>query len=768
MTGNQEVYKQCMSLGHNAAWDLDWRKAIENYSKALQEIPEDPKALTAIGLAYTELQQYNEAIEYYNHAAKASSGDPVITERIARLYERIGDLPNATRASIEAGDQYAKANDVAKAIENWSQVTTFDPEDITSRSRLADLLERIGRMEESANEFLEIAALLQHGGDQEASKKMVEHAVSLVPHGRIFQDALSAIQSGQMLSRPARRQGGTGPIIMSQVRQFDQNVVPNRVGRAVDPITETKQNALVALAGFLFNQQSTGQATTPARRDMPKHNDNGYNAKIALHLSQAIDAQTHDQVAQAIYELSAATSKGLNHPAAYFNLGFLFFQNGEYDKAHKYLQKSQANPDYALGSKLLIGRILRKANKLNGAARVYMEAMAFADTTSISTAHYENLMEQYESIIDAFERDADAKARETLCDNVEAQLIRTDWRQHLKSIREELVGSSESLATPIISVLLQTKSTGLIEAMTSIRTYNDKGKTREALETAFFALDESPNFLPLHQMIADLLYKLHDKQAAVQKYKIIAHTYTSRGENARAVQLLRHAVSLIPMDMDVRKLLIDNLMAMGQAEDAIRENLLIADIYLQLAEFERASQICQESMQLCQRSKGSQRLEADILRRIADIDTQRLDWRQALHNYERVKSIQPDDEKTRKAIVDIYIHLGQTSNAMHEVEDFVAVLSDAGHSTRAIGFIQILIREYPDANALGIILARVLLENGDKTQAIAALDTQGEELMKKGDSKGAIKIIEQILTMNPPNASDYKNLLDQLKTNQPG
>ncbi len=119
---------------------------------------------------------------------------------------------------------------------------------------------------------------------------------------------------------------------------------------------------------------------------------------------------------------------------------FLYFQNGEYDKALKYLQKSQANPEHALGSKLLIGRILRKANKLNGAARVYMEAMAFADTTTVPADQYENLMDQYEPIIDAFERDAEAKDREAVCDNVETQLIRTDWRQHLQGIREELTG----------------------------------------------------------------------------------------------------------------------------------------------------------------------------------------------------------------------------------------------------------------------------------------------------------------------------------------
>jgi tetratricopeptide (TPR) repeat protein len=766
MTGNQDSYKNFMSLGHNAAWDLDWPAAIEQYELALKEMPEDPKALTAIGLAYTELQSFPEAIDFYNRAARASAGDPVILERIARLYERIGDLANATKSSIEAGDQYAKANDVSKAIDNWSQVASFDPEDITSRSRLADILERIGRKDEAAKEYLEIAALLQHADDQAAARKIIEHAVELSPHGKETQNALTLVQAGQLLSKPTRRQGGTGPIIMSQVRKFDQNVVPSRIGRSTDPITETKQNALIALAGFLFEQQGAANSARPSRGNDPKQNGSGPNAKIALHLSQAIDAQTHDQIPQAIFELSAATSKGMDHPAANFNLGFLHYQNGEYEKALKYLQKSQASPDYALGSKLLIGRILKKANKLSGAARVYMEAMTIADMTTVPDNQIDNLMSLYEPIIDTFERDADDAGRESVCDNVETQLIRTDWRQHLRGIREEIMGSSESLATPIISVLLQTKSSGLIEAMTSIRNYNEKGKPREALETAFFALDESPNFLPLHQMIADLLYKLHEKQAAIQKYKIIAQTYTSRGENTRAVQMLRHAVSLMPMDMDLRKLLIDNLKTMGQSEDAIRENLQIADIYIQLAEFEKASQICQETMRLCQSTKGSRRLEAEILRRIADIDTQRLDWKQALHNYELVKSIQPDDEKTRKAIVDIHFHQGQVDNAITEARDFMLELINAGQSTRAAGFIQMLCREYPDKPGLKALAGEESPASTDKTRAIEALNTVGEELMNKGDINGAIDIIEQILAMDPPNLSEYKSLLDQLKKSQ--
>src|SRR3970282_70801 len=41
MTGRQDLYDESMQLGHSAAWDLQWDRAIEYYNKALAEIPED-------------------------------------------------------------------------------------------------------------------------------------------------------------------------------------------------------------------------------------------------------------------------------------------------------------------------------------------------------------------------------------------------------------------------------------------------------------------------------------------------------------------------------------------------------------------------------------------------------------------------------------------------------------------------------------------------------------------------------------------------------
>ncbi len=55
-------------------------------------------------------------------------------------------------------------------------------------------------------------------------------------------------------------------------------------------------------------------------------------AKIILHLSQAIDMQSHGQEKNAITELESAMEAGLDSSAAYFLLGFLQSKSDQLDK----------------------------------------------------------------------------------------------------------------------------------------------------------------------------------------------------------------------------------------------------------------------------------------------------------------------------------------------------------------------------------------------------------------------------------------------------
>jgi cytochrome c-type biogenesis protein CcmH/NrfG len=56
MTINQDAFQKAMNLGHSAAWDQMWDQAARYYRQALDLMPDNPKALTSLGLALFEMQ----------------------------------------------------------------------------------------------------------------------------------------------------------------------------------------------------------------------------------------------------------------------------------------------------------------------------------------------------------------------------------------------------------------------------------------------------------------------------------------------------------------------------------------------------------------------------------------------------------------------------------------------------------------------------------------------------------------------------------------
>jgi len=81
MTGRRNVYEQAMTRGHSAAWDQQWDKAIACYRAALSEFPDDPKALTSLGLATMQSDKLEEALAIYQRATQLTPGDPVAPEK---------------------------------------------------------------------------------------------------------------------------------------------------------------------------------------------------------------------------------------------------------------------------------------------------------------------------------------------------------------------------------------------------------------------------------------------------------------------------------------------------------------------------------------------------------------------------------------------------------------------------------------------------------------------------------------------------------------
>src|ERR1051325_147128 len=137
MPGREDIFQKAMNEGHSAAWDQEWSKAATAYRKALQEMPDQPKALNALGLALYQQGDYEEALQISKLVAQITPNEPIPMEKLAQLFERTGHLKEAIEAASRAADLFLNQRDIDKAIENWVRVTMLDPDNVMAHSRLA-------------------------------------------------------------------------------------------------------------------------------------------------------------------------------------------------------------------------------------------------------------------------------------------------------------------------------------------------------------------------------------------------------------------------------------------------------------------------------------------------------------------------------------------------------------------------------------------------------------------------------------------------------
>jgi tetratricopeptide (TPR) repeat protein len=772
MAGNKESFQKAMNQGHSAAWDQEWEKSADFYQAALDEFPNHPQAITSLGLALFELQNYTAALECYQKAAGLTPEDPMPQEKIARIYERLGRLNEAITTSLQAAEMHLKARSAEKAIDNWIRVLTFQPENIHVRTRLAAVYEKMGRRDEAVAEYISTASILQHSGDLTRAIKAVEYAQRIMPDNQEVRMALSMVRSNQRLPRPNRLHGGTGPVRMAQIREMEGEAEAP-IESQPDPISEARQKAMVQLAGMLFDQaeensaaqsQTRGRGISALARGIAEQVTEGNDQnRIILHLGQAIDSLFQGENQQAVVELEHALNLGLRQPAGYFML-CLLTKDIHTEKALKYAQQSVKHPDFTLASNLLIAQIYEKDGKWAEAATSYLQALALADSQVVETDQADDLLSQYDAIIDTQASVKDTEALKATAVAIASQLNRPDWRSSLSQTRQNLPPAPEGFPiSPVAEMLLEARNSQVIEAVARVRQLAARGALRSASEEALYALQFAPVYLPLHVIIGDLLLQENRPEEAVKKYQIVADLYTVRGETTRAVRLLKRIAQIMPSDIRVRLRLIDMLSAQGKIDEALTEYTRLAELFYTMADLEKARQTYLDALKIAQKSKEPREWGVTLLLKAADIDVQRLNLRQALRIYEQVRTIQPDHTPTRAIIIGLNFRLGQDTAALKELDEAMTYLENASRRRLAIEFIIGLLVDYADRTDLRRRLADLYIRAGETAEAVTQLDTVADLLLAANKNLEAVNMMETIISLNPPNVQEYRAALESLR-----
>jgi tetratricopeptide (TPR) repeat protein len=771
MSGDQQKFDDAMNQGHSAAWEQDWDKAASFYHIAINEFPDNYIALTSLALALFELQSYQESLPYYLRASQQAQDDPAPLQKVAEIYEIIGDSTSAAKAYMDVAELFARNKDVEKAIQSWAHVVEINPDHMPAHTRLALVYERLGRTSDAMGEFIAIASLLQNQGNVQKAIQTMKHALQIVPNSREANIAISMLQNGKPLLKPNRLPTGTGQLGFQQRNQVEASVkkVDNRP--ILDPIQDAKQKALTMLAEVLFEQEEAQGPqvrkglSTILKGKTGDHQDQYDAEKIIHHLSKAIDLQSHGDDIRAAEELERAMQAGLESSAAYYDLGFMLSKTEQLENAVQYLKKSVQHELFAFGARLLLGLTLNKSGLIKEASIEYLEALRIADAQSVSADQAEELLQLYEPLLEAYVHQTDERLQKRICENVSKMLIRADWREQTRLARQQLPAQpSDSAPIPLAEMLTEATSSQLVESLAKVNQLARANKLLSAMEEAYYALSYAPTYLPLHVCIGDLLVQENRVPEAVLKYSIIARSYAIRGEVNRAISLLRRVSELAPMNLNSRNELIELLMVRGKVNDTINEFTKLAETYYNLADLSMARKTYSRAFRFAQQSNTGREIKIKLMQRMADIDMQSLDWRNAIRVYEQIRTLDPDDVNARDKLFELNIRLGQPNQAMTELDSFLNHLITLHRSDEAMEYINTKILENPTQPALYRRLSELYRMSGRKDEAINQLEIAKEMFLQADNRSAAIECIMAILALNPGNANSYQQMLVDLKT----
>jgi tetratricopeptide (TPR) repeat protein len=765
MVGQEDVYKEAMSQGHSAAWDQNWEAAAQQFRLALEEFPERKQPLTSLGLAYFELERFEEALQCYTRAAELSPTDPLPVDKSAQIFERNGNIKMAADKSMEAAELYIQIKDVEKAIENWTRVTRLQPEHLKAHARLALVHERLGRGAQAIREYISVAALLQDIGQIEEAIKTVERAAKVDPENKEGQQALELVKAYKTLPKPIAKED---PVKAKGVKAPELPAGMDKIKKeSPDPIAESRQTALTALAEVLFDVSSDDvdqeKAANQGLRFVMPGGDSGPDfGKISRHLGRAIDLQTRANDDEAAKHLEKAIAEGLDFLPAFFNLGLLKFRMGDTEDARRNLRLSVGHKDYALAARLLMAQIDHVNGDMQHAIENYLEAVKFADISVAEPQIAQMLQEAYEPLIESFlsENEED---QEQLIQNVEDLLICPNWRQRISDARQQLPQQMTGrLVVPLAEMLTQARSSEMVSAIAHINELARQGHLRSAMEEAFILMEQAPTYLPLHSHMGELLLKQERVPEAITKFTMVASAYSSRGEPSRSTDLLRRIVEIAPLDLKARMRLIDQFNSQGQTELAIEELIDMADVQYRLAELDRARSTYQKALQVAQQGNVDRSFGVRILTQMADIDMQRLDWRSALLVFAQLRSLDPDDQRTRQNLVELNVRLNQLTQAEAELDNYLTHLSGAARDSEAIGFLTQMTEDSPELIFARRRLALAFQQANKVKEAIEQWKVIAQVMREQGNNEGSKEAIRAILVLNPPNAEEYRQMLQQL------
>ncbi len=703
MAGNRRLFEHAVRRANQFYAAKAWDKALAEFQNALKEFPDDLE----------------------------------IVEKTADVYERLNQPEPAAQCYLQIAAVRQRQGVQDQAVDYWERAARLSPELIEPHKNLAFYFGSRGQIKAAVRENLTLAQIYREKGLLSEALASAQAAQAIDPLNPAVTEALEALRAAGVQ---------TGPI--GEAKAADEAEADTRGS----PIDITREKALSDLAESIFEEVP--------QRPQPKQLS---KLEVDTLISTALDQQTRGDIEGAIKSYRNMLAAGVEMPAVHFNLGLLYQETVRLDEAIEQFNKAVNHTEYRLGSLFALGELYRAKGRVDEALSYFLEALKIIDLQTVRREQADDLIQVYESLAETFAAKGEAQQSGAFVNTLVEFLSSKGWEDKVTQARRRLDSLSEegAPAMSLAEVLSVRDSEAVLQAMSLMQELAKRGKFYSALEEAYAAIEKAPDYLPLHLRLAEMIWKSGQTDVAIAKFLTIANTLYARGDARQAMAIYQRVLHLAPMDVNVRTKLIELLVSYGQIDRALEQYLALADTYYQLAATEQARDKYQEALALAPRGSTSRLWSNQIMHKIGEMDTQRGDWKRAISTYEQIKKVDPQDEKARMILIELYYKV-QPQRAIQEIDEMLKDYRAAGKTRRLVPILEDQVRAHPADMALRARAAQACIEAGLRAEGLGHLNQLGEMQLNAGLVKQAAATVRAIIALNPPNVQAYQRLLAKI------
>jgi len=749
MSGNRAAFEAAVKRAHGYAWEKQWLKAIEQYELAVAEFPDDATARSGLAFAYHGGERLKEALREYRKLRDLRPDDPDPASKMARVLEELGRSSDAAEVWMGVAELYVQQQSPKRAVEAWKEALRLQPANREARSRLAEALEREAHAADAAREFLALARLCHQENDAQQAAAYCRRSLSLDPGNRAARG---------LLERIAAAGGGVGSEPSLAMTREELGPVDEAIKAALGTLAEAllADGQLVAAPDSSSVVESEGPASDGQSR-------------IGALLAKAVDLHSRGEVAEALGCYEEALQRGAARPEVRFCLGLLNKRLCHYDQAIGYFQESLEIQGYALASHLSLGECLWAQGRTGEALDHFLGALRVIDLETAGQDNVRDLDSAYDVIAASGWGQSGARGSELLVRSLVELLSGADWRDKVKEARTKLIGLTEDGVAPILPEVLDIPGGDeVVDMMTRSREYLRRGKPFTALEECYRAVRLAPTYLPVHLLLAEVFARQGKAEEAVSKYAAVAEAHLMRDDPRKAIEVYRRALVAAPMSISVREKLIDLLIENGEPDLALEEYAALGENYYRLARVDDALKTYEQALRLAGRTEVPTDWKVGILHRVADLHMQRVHWKEAASVFEKILDLSPEDEQASLRLVELRYRLGQEKLALADLDALIVRYGKRQELPKIATLMKDLVTANAQDLSLRSRLTRIYVELGMKKEATAELDTLGELQLEAGRRVEAMETLRTIIALEPDEKEGYTRLLRELQDRSPG